>query len=76
MTFLKLNHERYLYCVEIDSEEITEEERAERINFLIYSGRNGYIARMVMLRKDISVGERVFGKFYIAIISARCANIW
>lgn len=50
--------------LEIDSEEITEEERAERINFLIYSGRNGYIARMVMLRKDISVGERIFGKFY------------
>lgn len=50
--------------LEIDSEEITEEERDERINFLIYSGRNGYIAKMVSLRKDISFGERLFGKFY------------
>lgn len=50
--------------LEIDSEEITEEEREERMNFLIYSGRNGYIAKMVKLREDISVGERLFGRFY------------
>ena len=50
--------------LEIDDEMITDEERDERINFLIYSGRNGYIAKMVQLRKDISIGERLFGKFY------------
>lgn len=50
--------------LEIDSEDITEDERQERINFLIYSGRNGYIAKMVKLRDDISMGERLFGKFY------------
>lgn len=50
--------------LDIDSEEITEEERQERMNFLIYSGRNGYIAKMVQMRDDISLGERIFGKFY------------
>ena len=50
--------------LDIDNEEITEEEREERINFLIYSGRNGYIAKMVQMRKDISASERMFGKFY------------
>ena len=50
--------------LDIGSEEITEEEREERINFLIYSGRNGYIAKMVQMRKDISIFERLFGKFY------------
>ena len=50
--------------LDIGSEEITKEEREERINFLIYSGRNGYIAKMVQMRKDISMSERLFGKFY------------
>lgn len=50
--------------LDIDSELITQEEREEKINYLIYSGRNGYIAKMVQMRKNISAGERLFGKFY------------
>jgi len=57
-------HQKY-EDLDLDNVEITETEKEEKMKTLIYSGRNGFIARMVGFRKDITIGERIFGKFYL-----------
>lgn len=50
--------------LDIDNEELTEEERNEKMDYLIYSGRSQYILEIISFRKNINVGERFFGKVF------------
>lgn len=51
--------------LDIDNENITKEEKKERMNYLIYSGRNRYVSQMIEKRKNINILEMVFGTFYL-----------
>ena len=50
--------------LDIDNEELTEEERNEKMDYLIYSGRSQYVSQIMSFRKNINVGERFFGKVF------------
>lgn len=51
--------------LDIANETITKEEKQERVNYLIYSGRNRYVSQMIEKRKDINILEKIFGTFYL-----------
>ena len=50
--------------LDINNEQLTEEERNEKMDYLIYSGRSQYVSQIMSFRKNINVGERFFGKIF------------